>query len=453
MSTTSTSAGVAVAAPSRTTYYAWYVAGLLAVAYLISVMDRFLLGVVLETVKADLSLSDTELGILQGPSFVTLFLLASIPCGRLADVMNRKLLITIGLVIWGGATAACGLANNFAEFFVARLIVGLGEAALMPAAMSLIAAYFSRDRLSRGVAIYMAGASLGRAAAFAGGGAMFTWFVLHGGIVAPLLGELSPWRSVFISAALIGLVFTVIFYLTLKEPARVARPKTGASMKDGLAYFWEKRNAYLAIFIPFAMLSAVASQLAAWSVSFYVREHGMAVADASSLIGITGLIIGPTAALTAGWLNDKLRVWGYANTQPTVLTILLPITVVAVTVLMLTNSVVVAAIFYAIAYFMVCLAGPTGLSGVQLLTPDVHRGTLSSIALVFYSGLAAMIGPLIVGLYGDLLFGENQLGLAMLASTISLAVIGIPFGMWGRKPFKRTAEAIEAESAKTPPAE
>jgi hypothetical protein len=88
---------------------------------------------------------------------------------------------------------------------------------------------------------------------------------------------------------------------------------------------------------------------------------------------------------------------------------------------------------------------------VQLLTPDVHRGTLSAIALTFYTGLAAMVGPLLVGLYGDLVFGEGKLGLAMLASTTTLAVVGVPFGVLGRKRFVRAAEAIEAHAARVEP--
>jgi len=133
--------------------YAWYVAGLLSLAHLVSFLDRFVMGLVLVPVKLEFGLSDTQLGLLHGTGFVILYTLAALPLGRLADRSNRRNLIIGGIILWSLATAWSGLANSFSTLFAARVGVGFGEAALLPAAMSLLAAYFGREKLGRAVGL------------------------------------------------------------------------------------------------------------------------------------------------------------------------------------------------------------------------------------------------------------------------------------------------------------
>lgn len=437
---------VPAASPSRTTGYAWFVAGMLSLAYLLSILDRFLLGVVLEDVKSTLALTDTQLGILQGPSFVLLFLVASIPLGWLADAGNRKLAIVGGLTVWSLATAACGMADSFAELMVARLMIGLGEAALLPASMSLIVAYFSRDRLNRGISIFSAGSSLGRAAAFAGGGLVFAWFTARDGIDLPGFTHFEPWQCVFLVAGLIGLAFAMLFLATVREPARTGAAAQRTSLASGFGHFWRNRWAYLAIFIPFGMTSAIAALLAAWSVSFYLRNHDMDVAAASSLIGLTGLVFGPAGHLLGGWVNDFLRARGIEGAQPWVLACTLTSSALLAAFFALTESLTLAAIAYAIAYLMLCASGPTGFGGVQLPTPDNMRGVMSSIFLLVYNAIGTATGPLLVGVIGDLFFaGPDQLGRAIAASLALLVACGLPFALLGRAAYRRAVQAQEAK--------
>lgn len=423
-------------------YYAWLVALALACAYLLSILDRYLLSVVLEDVKATLALSDTQLGLLQGPSFVLLFLVASVPLGRLADVVSRKLLIVAGLGFWSAATLACGLAQSFNQLLLARLCVGLGEAALVPAAMSLLAAYFSRDKLGRAIAVYSTGGAFGRAAAFAGGGALFGYLAAHGG--ARIGGWwIAPWQGVFLAAGAAGLVYACTFFLIVREPPR-ATSEVGrrGSIGAALDHCWRHRAAYLSIFLPFAMITAIAAQMVAWSVSFYIRKHGLDPVQASSIVGFTGLLVGPPANLFGGWLNDKLRSSSGRCHHPLVLAMLLPPIAVGVGVMAYAPALTVAAGAYAVAYAMLSIAGATALSAVQLITPDQHRGMTSSIFLVFYTALGAGLGPLLVGLLSDAVFaGEGDLAAPLLTATILLAVVGTPFGVLGRRRFAQKAEA------------
>lgn len=434
--------------PARTTPYAWYVALMLGMGFLLSIGDRYILGVVIEDVKRDLALTDTQLGILGGPSFVLLFLVASIPFGRLADSWNRKLIVSLGLAGWSLATVACGFANSFTQLLMARLAIGLGEASLMPCAMSLIVAYFSRDQLSRGLALYSIGASLGRFSAFVGGGFLLGWLSVQGGLHLQALGYFKPWQGVFMIAGAIGLGVALMFLLTVREPPRRGPPAGRGDFKAGLAFFWENRRAYLSIFVPFGMANGLAVVLAAWSVSFFLRRYELPVATTSALMGIIGLVIGTSANIAGGWLNDHVRKRGVAGPQPVVLAVVLAISAVCVCLFTVMPTVPLAIAVYCVAYFFITLSSPTALTGVQLPTPDRFRGVMSSLFLIVYSALGSGVGPLLVGIYGDYYFhSEKMLGPSIMMTAGTLALVGIPLALLGRRQFAAAVRANEPDKA------
>ena len=415
--------------------YAWFVAGMLSLAYLLSLVDRYILGVTLEAVKADLHLNDTQLGILQGPSFVFLYVAASIPLGWLVDITNRRIIIAAGLTIWSIATAACGFADTYAHILTARLTVGLGEAALLPSAMSLLASYFTRDKLNRAISIYSMGGSFGRATAFIGGGILLAWFTAKGTV---LIGGLvfEPWQAVFLTAGLAGLVFTVVFLLTVREPARSGTTAKRVRFVDGWAFFWRHRWAYLSVIMPFTMIAGIGALLASWAMSFYLRAHGIPVAVASTFIGITGLIAGTIGNLAGGWLADFAQARGVKGVQPLVLGILLLVIALFAGPYALATSSTVSLVCYGAAYFAMCIGGPIGHGGVQLPTPERFRGSLASICLVITSALGTALLPLSVGLFTDYIFEDaRQLGLAIFTTILLSAIVGLPFAIFGRRKY------------------
>lgn len=441
------SASAAIHPPARTTPYAWYVAGIICLAHIVALMDRYLMSVVLEPLKQDLALTDTQMGILQGPAFALVFTFASLPLGRLADIASRRAIIAAGLAFWSAATVACGMADTFTELLAARLLVGLGEAALLPAAMSLIVGYFSRDKLSRGVSIFTMGGSLGRVAGFVGGGFLLTRFAARDGLDLGPLGQYAPWQAVFIVAGVFGVLIAGLVFLSLKEPPR---PATGArvSTAEGLAFMWRRRAAYVALFVPFSMINGVTQLLAAWTVTFYVREHGMSILQAGSLVGITGLLLGPVGHWCGGWLNDRLRTRGDSGPHTTVLTGIMAVTIVLVTLFAFAPAVPLAATFYAGAYFAMSMAGPTGFAGAQAPTPERFRGVVSSIFLISYMVLGLAIGPLAVGLIGDGLFHSgDMLGASIVVATLALGAVALPLAWFGRGAWRAAVAEHEAEIA------
>ncbi|MEJ1963597.1 MAG: MFS transporter [Gammaproteobacteria bacterium] len=205
---------------SASTPAGWYAVVVLGVALILSFTDRLILNLVVDPIRSDLGLSDLEISLLQGAGFAVIFALAGLPCGRLADSVNRRNLIAAGVSLWSAATIACGLAFDFWSFFVARVAVGLGEAALVPAASSLIIDLFSPRRRGIALGTFSLGATLGSGAALFVGGVLLAW--IHAGWLTsvPLIGALAPWRLLMILVGVPGFALLPAI-LVLSEPVRL----------------------------------------------------------------------------------------------------------------------------------------------------------------------------------------------------------------------------------------
>ena len=181
--------------------YSWYVVGILMLFYALSFVDRQIIALLVEPMKADLGLSDVEMSLLGGLSFAIFYTIFGIPLGRLADSNSRRGLIAAGVVVWSLMTTLCGFASRFSHLLLLRMGVGLGEAALSPAAFSIIADYFPSHRRATALSIYSMGIYLGAGLAFTGGAILLGWAEritsLRGDEPLLILGNIQPWQIVF----------------------------------------------------------------------------------------------------------------------------------------------------------------------------------------------------------------------------------------------------------------
>lgn len=436
------SAAPAVATTGR---YGWYVLGVLTFVNLISATDRFLMGVIMVPLKNDLKLSDTSLGLLQGLAFALLYCAAGIPFGRVADTWSRRKMLTIGCIAWTFATGACAFANSFESLFAMRLIVGLGEASLMPAAMSLIGAYIMRHRLGTATSIFMMGATGGKAVAFIGGGALLSFLTVQGGL-SLFGGEFRPWQALFLAAALPGIPAALVL-LTVREPERPGR-RTGATkaMADLKAHLTRHRVAVISFVAAGTCAILNAHLFAAWAPSFFVRRHGLGVGDAAMIVGVVVVVIGPLGGIAAGIISDRLLQRGI-ETAP--LRVMLGAFLLAVpgTILMATtDNLVLAMIGFALAQTMVLAGGPQTYMGVQMLTPMQHRGIMSAAFLALTTLAAMGLGPATIGMFSDHVWTDPVTGLGYSILTVLLIFTGL--GLLALIVAKRSfAEGVEAAQA------
>src|SRR6266851_1403670 len=199
--------------------YAWYVVGVLTLVYIFSFIDRQILNLLVRPIRRDLGITDFQMSLLMGFSFALFYTFFGIPLGRLADSRSRRTIIAAGVAVWSIMTAACGLARNFAQMLLLRVGVGVGEAALSPAAYSIITDYFPSKRRSTAISVYSMGIYIGSGVAFIVGGlvaglasAQETWNV-------PIVGATRPWQVVFFIVGLPGVLLSLLVY-TVREPVR-----------------------------------------------------------------------------------------------------------------------------------------------------------------------------------------------------------------------------------------
>lgn len=199
----------------------WYIVGTLSLLYAVSIVDRLIMSISIRPVRDSLGISDFQISLTMGLAFTIFYTLCGLPLGALVDRFPRRQVIFLGMLVWSIAASACGLVTTGAQLFAARMLVGAGEAALSPAAYSMLSDLFPRDRLAGPISLYTMGGTLGAALALAVGGPLLQYFSTPGHWALPGLATLQPWQLLFVATGLPGL-FVALLVFTFKEPARRA---------------------------------------------------------------------------------------------------------------------------------------------------------------------------------------------------------------------------------------
>lgn len=274
---------------------------LLASAQMMSFIDRFVLSLLITPIKQALALSDFQIGLLLGPAFAICFAVFGVPMGWLADRKNRTTIIASGIVLWSAMTAACGLARSFGALFVARIGVGLGEAALNPSVVSLVSDYFPRDHRSRAMGFYMTSAFIGAGAAYIVGGQAVQIIASWPPLSVPLIGELMAWQTAFIVISAPGFIIAALIFLT-PEPPRRGTPDTAVSamsFSQAHRHFSLHWRSYTCVFIGMAGTTAI-SAASFWSPALFERTWGWNVDRTGLVIGFVILLGGIPGANLGG---------------------------------------------------------------------------------------------------------------------------------------------------------
>jgi len=277
--------------PSSGSSYAWYALGLLATVNLLNYVDRSLIYILFAPIKKEMSFTDFELGLLGTTSFVIFFTVLGVPFGRLADRSSRKNMIAAGLAVWSLFSGLTGFANGFWSLFLCRVMVGVGEATLAPAALSLLGDYFPPQKRASVQSVYASGITVGAGLAFFLGG----W-----------IGFKYGWRTAFYFLGFPGLFFAVLVYL-LKEQKRgrteVTTPKY--TSEDWKLLFQLKPLRYH--YAGYAFIAVAANSLSIWGPTFFTRVHGYSLLTLGIVAGLTSLTFGISGTLLGGFLADRLR--------------------------------------------------------------------------------------------------------------------------------------------------
>jgi len=430
----------------------WYAVTVLTVAYVLSFIDRSILTLLVGPIRADLGITDTQISLLHGLAFAIFYTTLGIPIALLADRLNRRNIIAIGIAVWSVATAVCGLARSFWELFAARVSVGVGEAALSPAAYSMIADLFPPQRLGRALAVYTVGAFAGAGLAYLIGGAVVGAVSGAQSVTVPLLGEVRTWQMVFFLVGWPGLL-VALWMLTVREPARRHQRPLGASnsiaaaLLDCLRHMRLHWQAYTAHLLGFALLGLVFNATIAWMPSYLIRVFALVPAQAGFWVGITLLVFGTAGVLTGGWLTDRWSARGHPDAAMrvglTCAVCTVPFALTATIVPSLSTGIV---LFAGLIFFTSMPFGAAAVA-IQILTPPLMRATASSMYLCVLNLIGLGAGPTLVALFTDYLFGDDAAVGRSMALTAALVLLpAIALLWWSLPHFRRAAAAARAAS-------
>jgi MFS family permease len=393
--------------------YAWYVVGILTLAYTVSFIDRQILNLLVQPIRADLGISDTQISLLQGLAFAIFYSVLGVPIARMADRGNRRNIIAAGIFIWCLMTAACGLARSFLQLFIARIGVGVGEAALSPPAYSMLADYFPPERLARATGTFALGVYAGAGIAMLVGGAVIGMISSAGPIELPIVGSMRPWQMAFLAVGLPGLLAGALMF-TVKEPARRGTSQSTesragrVSLREVAKFMRTERRFFISIFIGLSMLGMVIIAILSWMPTYFIRVHGWAASEVGFRYGMVLLLFGTSGSFLGGWLADWLRSRGQANA--------IMLTTLGVSLLALPFAIVMPLMgkdmmsFAALIPVTFLLASPVGLSAaaVQLVTPNRMRAQVTAIYFLVVALIGSGFGPLTVALSTDFIFHDDM---------------------------------------------
>lgn len=402
--------------------YAWYVIAVLFVAYTFSFIDRQILALLVGPVKADLELTDFQFSLLHGLAFGIFYTLMGIPLGRLADSSNRRNLIAAGVALWSLMTALCGFAKNFTQLFLARIGVGVGEAALSPAAYSLIADYFPKDKLGRALGTYSSGVFIGAGLAYVVGGLVIQALANTPEVTVPIVGSMRSWQLTFLIVGLPGLLVALLVF-TIREPLRkgIGAQEGAVPLAKVVQFLKERRRVFLSHFVGFALLALVFNAVASWAPAYFMRRFDAEVGTFGVQFGLIIGIFGGVGIVAGGVISDWLARRGYLDAPMRAgawgAALLTPFAIGATIV---PNESVGMILLCPLMFFA---SFPFGVAAVamQIITPNRMRAQVSALYLFFVNLLGIALASSITAALTDYVFKDESMVGYSIAITAGLS--------------------------------
>lgn len=441
-------AAPAVPAAYPRPWLAWCTVGLLTLAYILSFIDRQILSLLVAPIRRDLAISDTQMSLLMGFSFAVFYTLCGIPLGRLADIASRRWIVTWGVAFWSAATAACGLAHSYWQLFLGRVGVGIGEAALSPAAYSLITDSFPPERRATAISVFATGIFIGTGMAYVLGGLVVGLASEQGETVLPLVGATRPWQMVFYLLGAVGLLFAWVLLL-IREP-----PRHGASagapaipLGEVLRTLTRHRRTVVLHNFGFAGIALALYSVNAWIPSVWQRVHGWEVHDVGIVYGAIVCFAGGFGIVFGGWLADRWRAQGVSDATLRVGAVAgLLGAPLSLAIAFVPNGTALAFLMVPVTVF---IAIPLGVAAaaIQDLVPNGMRGQTSAMYLFVVNIVGLGFGPTAVALLTDRVFGDDTDVHLSLAIVVAVAqILAFLLLARGRVHYRASLLQIEGRS-------
>jgi MFS family permease len=404
--------------------YGFFVVFMLALSYIFAFVDRASLSLVIDPIRHDLGLNDTEVSTLAGLAFVICFCIFSFPFGRWIDRGTRRNAVVLGVALWSVATVACGFAAGFWQLFAGRMAVGVGEASVNPAAYSMIPDCFPPEKRGFPLAIYATGAPIGAGLAVYLGSLLLKWaMTAHPAL--PLVGVLAPWKILFIGIGAPGLLVALLFLVLVREPARrEAGTGESVSLKEVFGYVLTHFRLFALTFVGFGGFAISNYAFVVWGPVYFMRLHHLSVTDVGLINGLGFAVFGTLGMLAGGLWSDQVTKSGRPESPVSVCRIVAALQLPFFVAAYLLSSTTAAVILYCAGMFTASMVGGLQGSMVQALTPNRMRGQMGALFLTTVNTLGLGVAPLLTASMTDYVFGGPQgVGKSLAVTTfVSLSI-------------------------------
>lgn len=413
--------------------YAWYVVGLLMLANVSFWIDRQIIALLVEPIRRDLRLSLTQTSYLMGLPFAIFSTLMTIPIARIADAGNRRNVIAIGIALWSVMTALCGLAGTFWRLLLARIGVGVGEGSLQPAATSILADYFPRERLGTAMGVYGTGIFLGSGLAYFIGG----WIV---GLVSaqeswswPLIGSIRPWQTVFVIVGLPGVLIALLM-LTVREPERRDHSRGTVPISMLFAYVRKNVRTFICVSFGFALSATVNIGISLWLATFLIQKHGWSAPRAGMVQGSLTMTIGMIGVIAGGRVADILARRGHTDAALRVGIIGALGMLVSATAYPFAASAGAAVAWLVVVNFFAAFPWGAASAAAAEIVPPAMRAQGAALYFLVTNLISVAVGPIAVAAITDYVFRDDSaiayalaiLNVVGMLGAITFFVIGMP---------------------------
>jgi MFS family permease len=409
---------------------AWWGVALFTLGAVLSYTDRQILAILVDPIRSSLHLTDTQVSVLQGAAFAVIYSLIGLPLGRIADLVPRRALLIVAIALWSVGTAACGLAHSFSGLLGARLLVGIGEAALAPAAISLIGEYFPPDRRGTAMGVFLTGIIVGAGAAISIGGGLLQLAQTHSLRALPLVGALAPWRVVLLVAGMLGLGMSALM-LSLYEPAgrtfSIERLRARLfELGEITAAFRSQARLLVPLYAALAFWSIVDNALLSWTPALLMRRFAWPPGEVGARLGAIAILAGLVGTPAGGFIADRVSArWGVRARFPLLVIVALG-GILGIPVGILATP--AATLASACCWILLSSAlGTIAIATMLDILPQESRGFGTSTIAFNNIFVGLGLGPTLVALLTDKVFHASQaVGYAMsciIAPSVLMAIV------------------------------
>ena len=428
----------APSAPWPSPARAWYAIFVFALALMMNFLDRGIVGLLVRPLEQDLRLSDFQISLVTGFAYIAFYAAVGLPIARWADIGVRRTIVGLGIAVWSLATAFCGLAQNFAQLFIARMAVGAGESCNGPAVFSMISDLFPPHRLPRAIAVLNFGFIGGTGLAAIFGGAVIHLLSSSPSMTLPVLGTLHTWQLVFMAVGLPGLLVAALLW-TVQEPVRRGRiagadgRHASIPLRDVSRFFLANRATYFPLFLGLALNTIVAFGVIVWSPEYFRRTFAWNPADFALTSGVLILLIAPFGAMFGSWLAERLHARGRDDANLRVVVMSIVLNAPCLLLFTLAPTPMLALVGFALAQFVTMwVPGPMN-AALQVVTPNEMRATVTALFLFIFNIIGFGAGPSVAAAITQFGFEEPAMlngALALMAGILCpLAALSIWSGI------------------------